>query len=104
MKIMSTALAGVNTARIRFEKSATDLLNSVAPVQETKQEQPVNEIQPVASIPEIGVQSTAYAASDVGLIESSVDMMSSSFAYKANLQVLKVWNDTTESVLSDLTA
>jgi len=102
MKIMSTALTGINTARIRFEKSAQNVLNATTPVSEP--EQVSAELQPVAAIPEIGVQSTAYTASDVALIESSVDMMTSSFAYKANIQVLKAWNETTESVLSELTA
>lgn len=102
MKIMATALTGINTARVRFEKGAENLLNSVTPV---SQPEPVAaEIQPVAAIPEIGVQSTAYAASDTAFIESSVDMMTSSFAYKANIQILKMWNETTESVLSELTA
>jgi flagellar basal body rod protein FlgC len=102
MKIMSTTLTGINTARVRFEKSAENLLNTVAPVSEP--EQVSSELQPVAAIPEIGVQSTAYTASDAALVESSVDMMTSSFAYKANIQILKAWNETTESVLSELTA
>ena len=104
MKIMQTALAGINTARLRFEKSATDLLNAAAPVRTVEQEQPTNEIQPVASIPEIGAQSTSYAASDIDFIKASVDMMTSSLAYKTNIQVLKAWNDTPETVLSELTA
>ena len=103
MRIMSTALTGINTARVRFEKSAENVLNAVTPVPE-RQEQPSTELQPVAAIPEIGVQSTAYLASDAALVESSVDMMASSFAYKANIEVLKTWNETTESVLSELTA
>lgn len=103
MKIMPTAITGINTARIKFEKSAENLLNAVVPVSSPEQTR-TTELQPVAAIPEIGVQSTAYAASDETLMEAGVDMMSSAFAYKANLQVLKVWNETTESVLSDLTA
>lgn len=104
MKIMQTALTGINTARLRFEKSATDLLNAAAPVRAIEPEQQANEIQPVASIPEIGTQSTAYAASDIDFIEASTDMAVSSLAYRTNIQVLKAWNDTTESVLSELTA
>ena len=102
MRIMSTALTGINAARIRFEKSAQNTLNAVTPVFEP--EQSSAELQPVAAIPEIGVQSTAYMASDAALVESSVDMMTSSFAYKANIEVLKAWNETTEAVLSELTA
>ncbi|MBR1777558.1 MAG: hypothetical protein IJ752_03100 [Alphaproteobacteria bacterium] len=102
MKIMSAALTGINTARIRFEKSAENLLNAATPVSEP--EQSYTALQPVAAIPEIGSQSTAYAASDIGFIEAGVDMMTSSFAYKANIQVLKTWNETTQAVLSDLTA
>jgi len=103
MKITSTALTGINAACVRFEKSAENLLSSVTPLPE-QPERVAAEVQPVPSIPEIGSQSTAYVASDIGFIESSVDMMTSSFAYKANIQVLKAWNDTTESVLSELTA
>ena len=102
MKSMSTALTGINTARIRFEKSAENLLNAVTPVSEP--EPAAAEIQPIAAIPEIGTQSTAYVASDTAVIESSVDMKASYFAYKANIQVLKTWNEATESVLSELTA
>lgn len=102
MKISQTALTGINAARIRFERSAENLLNATTPVSEP--EQISSEIQPIASIPEIGVQSTAYTASDAGLVEASVDMMASAFAYKANIQILKTWNETTEAVLSELTA
>ena len=104
MKIMQTALAGISTARLRFEKNAADLLDAAAPVRTIEPERQTNEIRPVASIPEIGAQSTSYAASDIDFIEASVDMMTSSLAYKTNIQVLKAWNDTTEAVLSELTA
>ena len=102
MQITRAALSGIHTARVRFEKSAENMVAAVTPVSEP--EQSYAEVPPVAAIPEIGVQSTAYAASDIGLIEAGVDMMTSSFAYKANLHVLKTWNETTQNVLSDLSA
>jgi len=102
MQITSAALTGINIARIRFEKSAENLVNAVTPVSEP--EQTSAGLQPVAAIPEIGVQSTAYVASDAALVEAGTDMMTASFAYKANIQVLKTWDEMTEYVLSELTA
>ena len=105
MKIEHTALSGIYSAQQRFVKSATKLVNAVTPVEAvSKPEEIKAEIQPVEKIPEVGVQSTAYVASDVGLIESSVDMIASSVAYKANLEAFKAWNDTAQTVLSELTA
>jgi len=102
MQILPTALSGINAARCRFEKSAENLVNAVTPVSD-RQPSPA-ENQPAAAIPEIGDQSTAYLASDAAILEASVDMMTSAFAYKTNIQVIKAWNETTEAVLSDLTA
>lgn len=97
---MSTALSGINAARIRFEKSANDALNAVTPASAVEPAE--SPITPVPAIAGIGTQLTAYEASDQALIESGVDMMTASFAYKANIQILKMWNETTESVISDL--
>lgn len=102
MKIVSTALTGMKSAQIKFEKSASNLLNASTP--EIPPEPETTEIQPITAIPEIGTQSTAYIASDADLIESSVDMISSSFAYKANSLIVKTWDETEKSVLSSLTA
>ena len=102
MRILQTALSGIHTAQCRFEKSAEKLLNATTPVPE---QQPVpTENQPAASVPEIGEQSTGYTASDTAFLEASVDMITSSFAYKTNIQVLKAWDETTEAVLSELKA
>ena len=43
----------------------------------------------------------AYAASDVSYITETVNMMEASSAYKANLQVLKTW-DEMSSVIKDI--
>ena len=102
MKIVSTALTGMKSAQIKFEKNASNLLNATTPVIPSEPE--TTEIQPIAAIPETGAQSNAYIASDASLIESSIDMISASFTYKANSLIIKAWNETTESVLSDLTA
>ena len=105
MHIQQTLLSGIYSAQQRFVKSTEKLAQAVTPVAAVQeQEQPVSEIQPVTAVPEIGTQSTAYVASDAALIESSVDMIASATAYKANLQTLRSWDDTVKSVLSDLTA
>ena len=102
MQIGRIALSGMYAAQQKFVKSAENVVKAVTPVSEPEQINP--EIQPVTPVPEIGEQSTAYIASDIGLIESSVDMMTSAAAYKANLQTFRSWNDTVQSVISDLTA
>ena len=106
MQIQQTLLSGIYTAQQRFVRSAENLAQAVTPVTPVQEQdqQPASKIQPVTAVPEIGTQSTAYAASDIGLIESSVDMIASANAYKANLKTFKAWNETVQSTLSDLTA
>lgn len=95
MMITRAALSGIQSAQIRFEKSADKIINafSVPEQQEQSGVAPIN-----------GVQSTAFTASEDVFIEETVNMMTASFAYKANIDVFKTWNETTENALAELTA
>ncbi len=103
MMITRTAISGIQTAQVRFAKSANKVVNAPTVLQTppTEEYRPIN---PVQSIPAIGVQSTAFAAAETDFAQESVNMTTASFAYQANIDVLKTWDEMTKSLLSVLSA
>lgn len=100
MMITRAALSGIQSAQIRFEKSADKVVNAFSVPDQTEQ----TPVPAIGEIAPIGVQSTSFIANEDVFIEESVNMMTASFAYKANVNVLKTWNETAEKVLSELSA
>ena len=100
MMITRAALSGIQSAQIRFEKSADKIINAFSVPEQQEQ----SGVAPINGVQAIGVQSTAFTASEDVFIEETVNMMTASFDYKANIDVFKTWNETTENALAELTA
>lgn len=108
------ALSGLRAAEVRFTNAASRIVN--APVQPVSavppalgedafsfQDEAVN-AETASAVNGDGLNysvTAAYAASDVSYITETVNMMEASSAYKANLQVLKTW-DEMSSVIKDI--
>lgn len=101
MMISRTLLSGIQSAQVRFEKSAEKVVDAFSAFEQPEQATPV---APVNGVQAIGVGSTAFAAGEEAFIEETVNMTTASFAYKANINAFKAWNKTTENVLKELTA
>lgn len=100
MMITHTALLGIQSAQVRFERSAEKVVNAFSVPEQQEQ----SGVAPVAGVQAVGVQSTAFSASEDVFTQETVNMMTASFAYKANINVFKTWNETTENVIAELTA
>lgn len=99
MMISGIALSGIQAAQTKFVKSADRVVNAFSVPDET--EQPA--VAPVTGVTEIGVGSTAFAASEDVYVEESVSMIEASNAYKANISVLKTWDEMTQEMIAGLT-
>ncbi|MGN1079880.1 MAG: hypothetical protein ACI4TE_06890 [Alphaproteobacteria bacterium] len=100
MMITRTALSGIQSAQVRFEKSADKIVNAFSVPEQQEQ----SGIAPINGVQSVGIRSTAFTASEDVFMEETVNMMTASFAYKTNIDVFKTWNETTENVLTELTA
>jgi flagellar hook-associated protein FlgK len=96
VNILSIAQSGMQSAQLRLDSSANNVAN--LPTQGYRRQEAVAEAQP-----EGGVATRLQKAQQPGvnLEEEVVEQMSASFAYKANLQVLRVADRNMGALLNE---
>ena len=100
MRIAGTALSGMQAAQVRFEKSADKIVNAFSVPEQPEQ----TAAEPVNGVRALDVSSTAFTANENVFIEETVNMMTASFAYEANINVFRTWSETTNKAIAELTA
>ena len=94
MNTISTALSGLNAASLWLDTSANNIANGLTPGyrRQTVVQQ---------AVPDGGVSATVVQADAVGesLAEDIVTQMSASYAFKADLKVLKTQDEVLGSLL-----
>ena len=96
MNVLSTALSGVQSAQTRLNSSANNVANANTPG--FRREEVVAQSQPEGGV------STQIQKADrpgVNLEQEVVEQMSASFAYKANLQVMRTADRAMGSLLNE---
>ena len=98
MEITSTALSGIRSAQIRFEKGANRIIDAPFATG-TSGELTGN---PVGNTPETGIRSTDFIAAEDIYTQETVNMATAVFAYKASISAFKTWDETTRETIAAL--
>lgn len=111
--ISLTALSGLRSAEVRFTTAAARVVS--APVQPVsavpsaagedafsfQNDVPATENPSVSAEGAVNLSPAAYVASDVSFVTETVAMTEAAAAYKANLNVLKTW-DEMSSIIEEI--